>query len=77
MAIGFDGVIIAVEVSVSDPEVDPGPGILRIDAQGLAKGLDGVIVALEVAVSDPEVDPGVGILRIDAQGLAIGSMASL
>ena len=52
-----------MRLTVSDPEVVPGIGILRIDAQGLAIGLDGVVVALEVAVSDPEAVPGIGIFR--------------
>jgi len=51
--VSFDGVTLAVEVAVSDPEVTPGGGKLRIDPYGSAECLDGVIIALEFGETIP------------------------
>lgn len=46
-------------------------GILRVNAQGLAKGINGVVVTPESAISKPEAVPSIVLLWIDSDGQAI------
>ena len=72
LAVGFDSLVVAVEIGVSAPQAEPVAVIPRIDPYSLTAGFDGVAVAVEGIVSGPEAVPVVGILRIDADGLSIG-----